>query len=73
MPPPAEVSDGNKALQDGNKGLLASSDPIAMPALPQINNALDDGSPLSTINDDNKDPFGFLKTLPVAGPSNTRH
>lgn len=72
-PPPAEISNGDEPLEDGNEELLSSSDPIATPVLPQIDDVLDDGSPLSTINDDDEDPFGFFETLPIAGPSRTQH
>ncbi|SPO22766.1 uncharacterized protein UTRI_01444 [Ustilago trichophora] len=68
LPSPV-LDDGDKALSDSDKGvsmLLASAAP---PAVPQAADELDDGEPLSTINDSDEDPFGFYATLPVATSS----
>ncbi|SPO31433.1 uncharacterized protein UTRI_06563 [Ustilago trichophora] len=69
QPSPVAADDGNKAACDDNEGALTLLASAAPPSVPQEADELDDGEPLSSINDSNKDPYGFYATLPIASSS----
>lgn len=66
------VDDGEEAVEDGDERVSSPSGVVATPAMPRIDDNLDDGEPLSAISDDDDDPYGFFETLPVAGPSRSK-
>ncbi|CBQ69896.1 related to transposases [Sporisorium reilianum SRZ2] len=67
------VSDRDDAFDDGDEALLASARTPSPPPTHSLLDELDDGKPLSTIDDDDPGGFGFFDTLPQAGPSRTQH
>ncbi|CBQ73839.1 related to transposase [Sporisorium reilianum SRZ2] len=69
----AAVSDRDDAFDDGNEALLASARTPSPPPTHSLLDELDDGKPLSAIDDDDPTGFGFFDTLPQAGPSHTQH
>ena len=71
--PLAAVSDGNKASDAGNKALLSLSALLPPPSLQQLVDNHDTNMLLGAVTDTNKDPFGFFKMLPIAGPSCVKH
>ncbi|CBQ67492.1 related to transposase (C-terminal fragment), partial [Sporisorium reilianum SRZ2] len=72
-PASAAAPDGDDTSEDGDKGLLASPMTPSPPTMRSSLDELDDGEPLSAIDDDNDHPFGFFETLPQPGPSRIKH
>ncbi|SJX66501.1 related to transposase [Sporisorium reilianum f. sp. reilianum] len=69
----ATVSDHDDAFDNGNEALLASARMPSPPPTHSLLDELDDGKPLSAIDDDDPSSFRFFDTLPQAGPSCTQH
>ncbi|SJX66004.1 related to transposase [Sporisorium reilianum f. sp. reilianum] len=72
-PPPAAALDGDDASEDGDEALLASPSTPSPPPTHSLLDELDDGEPLSAVDDDDPGGFGFFDTLPQAGPSRMEH
>ena len=70
VPPAAVGHDHDEASEDGTEGVSLPLTVAATPAVTDIDDGLDDGEPLSTISDDDNNPFGFFETLPI--PSSSR-
>ncbi|SPO23620.1 related to transposase [Ustilago trichophora] len=72
LPPSAMISDGDKACADHNNSASASSTNPTTSAVPEIINMLDDGEPLSPIEDNDIDPACFYDNVPVASSSRVK-
>ncbi|CDU23039.1 related to transposase [Sporisorium scitamineum] len=59
---------GKQALDGSDRALLVSSRTAPMPSTLVID-SLDDGKPLSTVNEENQVKANYFDSVPVAGPS----
>ncbi|SPO32559.1 related to transposase [Ustilago trichophora] len=72
LPPPAMLNDRDEACADNNNDASASSAIPTTSARPDIIDILDDGEPLSPIEDNDIDPACFYDSVPVASSSRVK-
>ncbi|SPO30246.1 uncharacterized protein UTRI_05710 [Ustilago trichophora] len=72
LPPATMINDREEACADNNNDASASSAIPTTSARPDIIDILDDGEPLSPVEDNNIDPACFYNSVPVASSSRVK-
>ncbi|SPO27531.1 related to transposase [Ustilago trichophora] len=72
LPPPAMINDRDEACADNNNDASASSAIPTTSARQDIIDILDDGEPLSPVEDNDIDPACFYDSVPVASSSRVK-